>query len=473
MAVVRQGRRYRLGRTEVYGGIWRKRPWGWRLVARYPLNDDGWRVAEAQFSMWEPDAQPAPAPVPPSQADRPDQTPGEHTPPVGIPVIRQRRHVGAFGWVAIALSALILAGAGVLTDHLVAGKSTPSASRTNTTTSAKGGSKTSTNGATKNPTKTYTLPPVGGGWLAHTTSWVMFIQWSSNQGAFSGTAQYDKLVGLAPNLSFTTTSIPVSGTLSGNQITLSFYGTEEFGTVSTGRFTVNFPQKTGALAPITFVATTAAQYNRVLAALQARASTANAAAAAAQAKAKAETQIDQTVTAVFADIQSLTTQEASLSRAVTGVKSALAAETQALVTTKQELAQVNSCDAAGTVRDRAGTVVDREGTLEDRAITVNSDITSIEGEVSALKTAWATLEAQESALPSYLPAVQPTQTGVTKAVSSAQAAVSAALAATNKYIAQANAEAKTAATVASTAERRGGCTTSSVTLPTPIPPISG
>lgn len=56
MAVVRQGRRYRLGRTSAYGGIWRKRPWGWRLVARYPLNDEGWRIAEGQFSMWEPEA---------------------------------------------------------------------------------------------------------------------------------------------------------------------------------------------------------------------------------------------------------------------------------------------------------------------------------------------------------------------------------------------------------------------------------
>jgi len=51
VTVHQQGRRYRLGVTPEYGGIWRKRLWGGRLI--YPLTDEGWQVATAQFAVWE------------------------------------------------------------------------------------------------------------------------------------------------------------------------------------------------------------------------------------------------------------------------------------------------------------------------------------------------------------------------------------------------------------------------------------
>src|ERR1700678_1985325 len=55
--VFQEGRHYRLGYTDQYCGIWRKRPWGWRLASRYPLTEDGWRVANQQFAILEPDQQ--------------------------------------------------------------------------------------------------------------------------------------------------------------------------------------------------------------------------------------------------------------------------------------------------------------------------------------------------------------------------------------------------------------------------------
>jgi hypothetical protein len=71
----------------------------------------------------------------------------------------------------------------------------------------------------------------------------------------SGTAQYVTLSGSPPTLKLTTTSVPVTGTLQGNRITIAFQGRpEQFGTIATGRFTINFPQSNGSLAPITFVA---------------------------------------------------------------------------------------------------------------------------------------------------------------------------------------------------------------------------
>jgi len=378
-----------------------------------------------------------------------------------------RRRLGPLGWGVIALSVMVLAGAGVLLYQATRAK-TPTASKTSGGTTKTGS--TSTNGAKVHH---YQRPPVGGGWLVQGTSTVIFIQWSARQDRFSGTAQIARLTGTAPTLKITSSSVAVSGTLKGNQITLQFgAGTEEFGTISTGHFTVNFPQTDGTLAPVTFVASSASEYNSDIDALHARVTSTNVSAQQAEARAAAEKAVKQAAGSVLGDINDLATDEATLSGQVTGVKGALATETKDLSTVRSSATTVSSCLTANSVGYDANSVGYDANSVGYSVNDVKREITTVQTGITALRAALATLQGKEKALPGYVPTNQPSPTAVTKAIATANGTVAQAVSTTNGYVSQANADVKAADTVARGAERSHGCSTTTVSPPTPVATIT-
>ncbi|MGH9919860.1 MAG: hypothetical protein ACRD6W_13480 [Nitrososphaerales archaeon] len=433
--VVAQGRRYRLGSTPEYGGIWQKRPWGWRLVSRYPLTDEGWHVARQQFDSFEP---PAPAAVPGSA-------------PV-LPV----RHFWSprWGWAAIpVVLSLVIGGSLYLTSKPT------------------GNSELGLNAPNTGNTPASTLPPVGSGYLESDSSEVIFIQWNDNNGNLTGTAQEVFVNGSPPNLKTTSNTLPVTGTLNGSNISLRFeLGPLEFGILSSGSFTMDFPQSDGSLAPVTFTSAPASTYNQALSQLQSEISSANQQAADAQALEQERNAIDHDAAVVQNYVAGLPQLEASLGTDVQGVQKGLQGVGADLAATHQAEEHVAGeaggqegqvCgDAAGVGGDAAGVSGDAAGVSGDAA-SVEADIAgSYDGlrpEIAAVNSAFSQFQSDESNLPGYQPPNPPTQSEVSQAVAAANAAISQALSTTNGYIDQANGDVTTAFQYVAQAYQAGNC----------------
>lgn len=262
--VAAQGRRYRLGRTKTYGGIWRKRPWGWHLVSRYPLTDDGWRIASEQFSIWEP---------------------GAHL--VGEDQVATRGWWPP-GWqlAIVAVAVLLVAAGGVYL-----GTTSPTSSRSRPLA---GGSPATT------------LAPVGEGYLASGNGYVDFIQWNDNNGRLSGTAQTVTTKGQPPNMSTSSNTLSLTGTLSDLSISISFSGDPTTsGTMAGGSFVLNFPQTNGTLAPVTFASASARQFNVAVNSLSQQVAQANQSEANAQALQQEQQKIGNDAASVNSDISGL------------------------------------------------------------------------------------------------------------------------------------------------------------------------
>jgi len=445
VTVTAQGRRYRLGRTDSYGAIWKKRSWGWQLVARYPLTDEGWGIAAGQFALWEPDASLAEA--------------------WGAGASSRRRRSWTF-WAVPAVVVVLLMATGVA---LYVGHDAPFSSSSASHVTAAPRSKSASPTTTTKPGP----KPVGTGYLAKGSTTVVFIQWTDENNHLKGTAQETSITGTAPTQHLSTSTISVTGQINGTLITLSFNGNnEEFGTISGNSFTVNFPQSNGTLAPVTFKTATASQYNGVVAVLRSEISSANSNARAQEQKAATETTIDQDAKSVISDIDSLETTETSLDKAVVSVNTSLSQEGTQLATTQSALNSETSCFTAGRVELTASRVELTASRVGSSADDVKSDITSIRSQIGTLKTAAATLAAAESNFGGYVPPDQPAATAVTQAVAAANAAITAAISTTNGYIAQANADASTAGGVAAQAQEKEGCGSSSITSFTPVPSIT-
>lgn len=91
---------------------------------------------------------------------------------------------------------------------------------------------------------------------------LIFIQWTDTGGQLSGVGQVVTVSGSLPNESTSSSTVPVTGRLSGSTIAVSFNGHAEwFGTISGDILTLNVRTKSGTLTPLTFTAATAAAYN--------------------------------------------------------------------------------------------------------------------------------------------------------------------------------------------------------------------
>ena len=483
--VIASGRKYRLGRTATEGVIWRKRPWGWRVVARYPLTDEGWRVASGEFAMWEPEAeQPSGESFRRSLTD--ETGPRDELPARTTSLSRSRQRSPKWAWV---LGVIVLLGAaagglfagGVLKSGRTSPR-TPSATRTPSPTSPH---------TTSPPTNS--LPAVGNGYLATGSTGIIYLQWADNAGALTGTLQEVRTTGQPPTETMSSTTGPISGTVTGSQISLSFNGgPDHFGTLTSGGFTINFRLANGLLTPVHFKEASTSQYNLAVARLRAEVTSANTAATVAQQKAAAEAAAAQRLAAEQAAIQTaattVNTDIASLASAASTVVAQakqmsgdMQNVTNALATTKAALQHDLALVSAGTKTTECY-VASQTVAYEARQTvsyaarqtfgyaaqqTVIPAIKQLNTPITSLRAAFADYQRVQAVLPNYVLPNAPTKTTVTGAVSKAQSTVAAAIAIANGYIEQANADVATAFGYADQAYKAANCGAP----PTPTAPV--
>lgn len=444
VTVIAEGRRYRLGHTSDYGGIWRRRPWGWRLVSQYPLTDEGRRVAEQQFAAWEPPGATAPAGSPPT-----------------------RRRPLRWIWAAAAATALVAGGAvAVITNSTKGGVRRVSASHSALST-----------------TTTTAPSAVGSGYLATGSGYAAFIQWNRQaSGGVSGTLQLATTSGQPPSEQRSTDTISVLGSIHGSSISVSFDGhPQTFGTITNGSFTLDLPQTDGSLGAVTFNRATASDFNLALSRLSTSVQGANqaAAAAAAQQQAaqaaaaaqqKAEKRLLNDAQTLGSDVQSLS-DVSSLQQGVSQVQAALNKEASYLAATKaaeqKVLAEAGSASQSTTCYDASqGVAYDASQEVAYEAsqgveYAAQQDVGYAVGQFNSLlaqtQSDLQQLHRDEQALPSFPASGAPSDAAVVQAEAEVNSAISSAVATSNAAIDQANGYVTTAYQYVSTAYQAGNC----------------
>jgi hypothetical protein len=433
------GASFALGRDADAWRIWGRDSIGRVPIRSFPPTDEGWRAAWGQFSAWEP------APVPVTSGSVAAGAPKSPGAAAGRPV---------WVWIAVGVIAALIATGGVLGGlHLVASRS-PAASHA--------------------PSSLAISP----GYLATGSGFVVFVQWQNQGARLSGSYQAVASSGQAPSMTTESNTLPLSGTVQGATITLSFDDDPDvFGTLSAdGSFTVNVALSSGSLAPLTFKPATPNGFNAAVASLDQQVAAANQSAASAQATQNAEAQVDQDATAVANDLQNLTSEESAVTRDVQAVPGDLTKEAQDLTTTQSEEQTVQgeagsanngqTCYDAGTVEYDAGGVSYDAGVVEYDANSVESDLSQLRTDVASTQSAFAKLQSAEAAVAHYQPVDAPDQAAVTAAVNAATAAASSAVSTTNGYIDQANADVTAAYQAGDDASQAGSCDSSE---PAPSP----
>lgn len=332
-----------------------------------------------------------------------------------------------------------------------------------------------------------TIPPVGSGYLASGSSYVIFIQWIDTNGNVNGTAQNISVADQPPNASTQTDTLSVFGQVNGSRLTLRFSdGNEQFGTMSSSGFTINFPQPDGTLAPITFHAASTADFNRAVDKLRTGISKANTVAANAQRLAQLEQTIDgdasQVATRLAAFGPDERTMSADLQSVLAGVQQT-ASDLSAVQSAEQQVSAESptttypqgACgDASGVAGDASGVAGDASGVGGD-AGAIQADLSpsslGVGSDVTILQNDWSQLANDEKSVPGYQPPNAPSANDVSQALASANSAIQVTLSTTNGYIDQANADVATAYQYADQAFQTAGCGTSP-TPPTPIQHIS-
>lgn len=354
-------------------------------------------------------------------------------PPLPPPAPTKKWYTRPRWWVLIAAVVLIAGATGVLVA--LHGSGNPS------TKAATGGAGASTASTGQ--------PAVGNGYLANEPGAVVFIQWTESGTDLTGSAQVETLSGSPPNQTVHTDTLTVSGQLQGSTITLSFNGgTEVFGTLSGGSFTVNFPQTDGSLAPVTFSSATAAQFNQALAELQGNTGSADSQAAAADQLAAERAAIDRASSEVSSQLSGLQSDVSSMNSSL-GAFSAQLGQEQADLATEAALEQQvitesqngtdnnQVCSDADTVASDGDTVDSDGDSVSSDADTTESDVTGVRNDIGNLQGAATALQNAQAALPSYDDGA-PTQSTVNQTIASAQQAISSAIGTANTAIAQAN-----------------------------------
>ena len=326
--------------------------------------------------------------------------------------------------------------------------------------------------------------PIGSGYLATPSGGVIFLQLASTS-PLTGTAEAAYVQGSPPDEEVKSSSVSVSGTLTGSSIALSFDGsTLQFGTVSGNSFTVNFPQTDGSLAPVTFTRSATTAYNSALAELQAAVSSVNGQAAAAQTQAAEQKKIDDDAQAVAGSVASVVDDGSQTIQGAQQIASEVDGTGGDLAATQKLAAQVvgetgqdgtgpgsSTCgDAQSTAGDAQSVAGDAQG-VEGGGQSVIGEIGRLNQAVSDLEGAYAAYQQDQQELPSYVPADPPTQAQVSQAITSARTAISQALATANGFITQANNDVTSAFAAAAQAFQAAGCG-EPPQAPAPLPSIS-
>ena len=266
-----------------------------------------------------------------------------------------------------------------------------------------------------------TLPPVGSGYLSTSSTEVIFIQWNQNGSSVSGSAQDDYVEGSAPDETLATNTVRVSGAENGSTISLSFNGADqEFGTISGGSFTLNFPQPDGTFAPVTFTSASPSQFNAAVTSLHSQLNGANSYAAEQQQIQQEQANINGAINTVSSDIAALTqlsfsSLEQQLAGEVTQAQSDHAKTATDAQTAEGEPGSNTQCYDAGTANYDAGVVSYDDGQISYFASQIQSAITSARSQVQGAGADFQTMESDEAGLPSYRP-TSPSQGDLNRAV---------------------------------------------------------
>ncbi|HET9732806.1 MAG TPA: hypothetical protein VFP54_09045 [Acidimicrobiales bacterium] len=470
------GRHFALGRSASNYGIWRRdeatkgRPG--RALEEFPLTDEGWAAAWAQYSSWEP-MSPDQATVTSAYQTSSVTRGAPRTPRPAPP----RSSVASWRWAVstAACAVVVAAAAAVVVTHQPS--STPTAVKGPRPASR---SAAHPSGPAPAPAAAAVAKPPDTGYLATAPGLVVFIQWTDEHGILAGTAETVTTGGTVPKLVAQTKTVNLVGTEHGSTVILKLDGQPAaFGTVTAHGFTLNFPRPDGSLAPLSFTSAGASAFDAALSQMRDQAAAADEAAAAAEAHQKAQDQANADAATVSADIDQLLPQQVQvLGAAAAAVDKAVAGETSDTAITRTAEAAVISeaaqypaggngtvCADAGGVASHARGVSSDAASVGAGAAEVESDATSVRQDVSRLAADWSKLQADEAASPGVVAPGQPTAKQVSDATSGADASVTQSVAGTNGDVDQANTDVTAAFGYVTAAYGAGGCGTP----PTPPP----
>lgn len=262
---------------------------------------------------------------------------------------------------------------------------------------------------------------------------VVFIQWQAptSAGHLQGTMTVDRVAGTAPGETVSVNSIPFTGSISGNSVTLTvtvLFVTEHiFGTLSGGRLTIQSTTSNGTIQSGALVQADVSGYNKAVAALHARVRQANLVAARAQDEQAAQN-----------DLARL--QGASFSNDLNSLLSDVQQASSDLATLKSDAAQGQGsyCDNVSTVSDDAYSVDDDLYSLSSDLTTLTDDIATVRQDISTVSNDVASLSA----------AGVPAPLGAASDVTAARRMITEVVATANSYIDRANADDTTAYAIA-------------------------
>ena len=446
--IVHEGTRWILGHDAAGYGIWERGgpgAIGGEPAARFDGTPDGLTAASQLFSHWE--------------QLHSEATAAAYGELAGAPGMPPRPSRSQLWWWALPVGVVVLVA--IATAILIGVHGSG-----NQATSARGGSTTTT-----------TSPPVGNGYLSSNSNTAIFIQWNQSGQSVSGTAQADSITGSPPNESLSTNTITVTGQQNGSTISLSFNGhTEEFGTITSGSFTLNFPQSDGSLAPVTFQQSSTSAFNSAVAALNAAISQANQTAAEKAQIQKQQAAINGDLQTVNDDITTLnrasfSTDLGSLSGDVSKASTDLAASQQEAQIANGEQGAPNQCNDAATSENEAAYVENDAGYVQNVANQVESDATSMRGLISKASSDYQQLQSDEGNLPSYQ-VNAPSLSNLNQAIASAQGAIATAIGTVNTAIGQVNSDQAAAFQAYSAALNQAGNCGPAAPAPSAIQTIS-
>lgn len=255
----------------------------------------------------------------------------------------------------------------------------------------------------------------------------------------------------------TTFNAAFTGTINGNQLTLTFPAGLGFATALSGNFSGNhiqlsIPQTDGTLATEDFAPSDTNAYNSGVNALQQRAAqaladqqaaaaaalaaqqAAAAAAAAAQQAAQARAALDQAISAVKGDLTSLSQDASQTGGPVGSAGTDLKTTQHDLNTTYSDLQKVqqegsgsSTCSYdASVVSYDASVVLYDEGVVEYDQSSETYFANNVTGAITQLATDFGSLKQAQQAASGYAPSGIPSQSSVNLATSHAKAAVASA-----------------------------------------------
>lgn len=310
------------------------------------------------------------------------------------------------------------------------------------------------------------------GYIATSTTEVLFVQWIDHHGILEGSAQETVAIGTPPRERVLTRNLRIAGRIQGSQIELSLNGgPKEFGTYSERTFTIDYPSSNGQLVPVTFHQVAVSTYNSAIARLHSVIASADSVAARRERIAGEMAAIREAAATVTRDVSSLIATASDLVSQAQKLATALSTLAGAVATTRSAAEQAingttaTRCNLAATVADYANTVADYAHTFA-HSLPTFSLITAI----MTLKSAFNAFRAAQAKLPKYVPVHAPSQAELTGSFSRAQRLAGSAISIADRYIDLANAYVDDAFGYAAEAYRAGNCGPAPV-APTPIPLI--